>query len=155
MKQRILRRCFFGAQTGLLIFICISLIFAHLRGDGEIRMGHYLIKVYGSEVNAATALVLSAMVIGMIWSVASLCFETDWNMLMQTVVHAACCVIPSMAIAWAMYWIPRSWDGIVQYTGIFCLLYAAIWMYHFFTIKVRLKKINAELLRYTSEAEET
>jgi len=151
MRKHVFQRALIGAPTGLLIFVCISLIFAHLRGDGELQMGYYLISVYGSEINAATALVFSAMLIGMIWSAASLIFETDWNFLVQTVVHAGCCVIPSMIIAWAMYWIPRSWDGIFQYAAIFCVMYAVNWLYQFLTMKVKLQRINDELIQRNSD----
>ena len=151
MKYRTFQRALMGAPIGLVIFVSINLLLAHLRGDGELRIGYYLISVYGNEVNAATALVLGAMVIGMIWSAASVIFDTEWSLLVQTAVHAGCCVIPSMAIAWSMYWIPRSWDGIMQYAGAFCVLYVLIGLIRFLTVKSGLRRINNMLPKYQSE----
>ena len=147
MKKNLLRRSIFGAPTGLMIFVWISLLFAHLKGDGEFHVGYYLIRVYGSEVSAVTALVLSAMAMGMLWSAASLIFETDWNLLMQTVVHALCCVTPSLAIAWAMYWIPRTKDGLLQYGAIFGVIYVLVWLIHYLGMKRRIRLLTAALNR--------
>ena len=152
MKKNLLRRCLLGAPTGLMIFVGITLIMAHLGGRSELRIGYYLIRVYGSEVNAATALVLSAMVMGMIWSAASMIYETDWNLLVQTLVHGTCCVIPSLAIAWTMYWIPRSGDGIIQYAAIFALIYVIVWSVQFLSMKKRLRQINQHLKTLDREA---
>lgn len=145
MKRKILRRCLSGAPVGLTVFVFINLLFAHLRGSGQLGIGYYLIRVYGNEVNAATALTLSAMAIGMLWSAASLIFETDWNLLVQTLVHGICCVIPSLAIAWAMYWIPRSGGGIVSYALLFTLIYVVVWLGQYLSMKKRLRKINRQL----------
>lgn len=145
MKKKLLRRCLFGTSMGLTVFVLISLAFAHLRGDGELRIGYYLIRVYGNEVNAWTALVLSNMVMGMLWSAASIIFETDWGLLLQTLVHGICCVIPSMGIAWAMYWIPRSADGIIQYAAVFVVVYVIVWVVQYLSMKRRLGQINHRL----------
>ena len=151
MKKNLLRRCAFGAPMGVLIFVWISLLFAHLQGDGQLHVGYYLIRVYGSEVNVVTALVLSAMAIGMLWSAASVIFETDWNFTVQTLVHAVLCVIPSLAIAWAMCWIPRTGDGIVQYGAIFGVIYVLVWLIRYLSMKRRIRQLNAALNSGTEE----
>ena len=145
MAKNILKRCLLGAPTGLMIFTFIALFFAHLSGDGELRVGYYLVRVYGSEVNALTALVLSSMAIGMVWSAASVIFDTDWNLLAQTVFHALCCVGPSLAIAWGMFWIPHTTDGLVEYTAIFAVLYVLVWCIQYLSIRRRVRQFNAKL----------
>lgn len=145
MKKKIWKRCLFGAPVGLLIFMGIFLAQAHLRGDGEIHVGYYLIRVYGTEVNAMTAACISAMMIGMIWSGASVLYETDWNLLMQTAVHALLCVLPSMAVAWVMYWIPRNRDGIAQYAMLFGVIYVLVWLIQFLDRRKRVQQMNALL----------
>ena len=151
MAKNIFRRCLLGAPTGLMIFTFIALFFAHLSGDGELRVGYYLVRVYGSEVNALTALVLSSMAIGMVWSAASVIFDTDWNLLAQTVLHGICCVIPSVAIAWGVYWIPHTLDGLVQYVTIFVVIYVLIWIIQYLSIRRRLRQFNTKI----GELEET
>jgi len=146
MKRKVLSRCLFGAPMGVTILMAISLTAAHLRGDGKIRVGYYLIRVYGSEVNAVTAACLGSMVIGMIWSAASLIYrETDWSLLKQTLVHGAVCVLPSLVVAYMMYWMPRSMDGLLQYLGLFCLIYAVNWVGQYLRMKKRITDLNAKL----------
>ena len=145
MAKNIFRRCLLGAPTGLMIFTFIALFFAHLSGDGELRVGYYLVRVYGSEVNALTALVLSSMAIGMVWSAASAIFDTDWNLLAQTVLHGICCVIPSVSIAWCVYWIPHTMDGLVQYVAIFAVIYVLIWFFQYLSIRRRLRQFNTKI----------
>ena len=151
MAKNILKRCLLGAPTGLMIFTFIALFFAHLSGDGELRVGYYLVRVYGSEVNALTALVLSSMAIGIVWSAASVIFDTDWNLLAQTALHAICCVIPSVAIAWGVYWIPHTLDGLVQYVTIFAVIYVLIWIFQYLSIRRRLRQFNAKLPSFGEE----
>ena len=151
MAKNIFRRCLLGAPTGLMIFTFIALFFAHLSGDGELRVGYYLVRVYGSEVNALTALVLSSMAIGMVWSAASVIFDTDWNLLAQTALHGICCVIPSVAIAWGVYWIPHTLDGLVQYVTIFAVIYVLIWIFQYLSIRRRLRQFNAKLPSFDEE----
>lgn len=145
MAKNILKRCLLGAPTGLMIFTFIALFFAHLSGDGELRVGYYLVRVYGSEVNALTALVLSSMAIGMVWSAASVIFDTDRNLLAQTVLHALCCVGPSLAIAWCVYWIPHTVNGLVQYVTIFAVIYVLIWFFQYLSIRRRLRQFNTKI----------
>ena len=151
MAKNIFRRCLLGAPTGLMIFTFIALFFAHLSGDGELRVGYYLVRVYGSEVNALTALVLSSMAIGILWSAASVIFDTDWNLLAQTALHGICCVIPSVAIAWGVYWIPHTLDGLVQYVTIFAVIYVLIWIFQYLSIRRRLRQFNAKLPSFGEE----
>ena len=145
MKKKIWKRCLFGAPVGLMVFMAIFLTQAHLRGDGELRMGYYLIRVYGTEINAMTAACASAMLIGMIWSAASVLYETDWNLVMQTATHGLACVLPSMAIAWSMYWIPRNQDGIFQYAMLFGVIYILVWLIQYLDRKKRVRQMNALL----------
>ena len=145
MKKKIVHRCLFGAPTGLTVFVFISLFFAFIRGDGELRISYYLIRVYGSEVNAAAAMVLGAMVIGGIWSAASLIFESERSLLLQTITHAVCCVIPSLVIAWLLCWIPRTVVGIMQYTSLFAVIYVIVWILQYGSIRRRIRQFNAKL----------
>lgn len=151
MLKKILRRCLFGAPMGLTVFMGFMLTAAHLRGDGQLRAGYYLLQIYGTELNALTAACASAMVIGAIWSVAALIYETDWNLLIQTVVHAAACMVPSLLIARAMYWMPRNQEGLVQYVVIFGIIYAVIWVFQYLGIKRRVTLMNEKLNEGTME----
>lgn len=145
MKKKLFRRCASGAPTGLMVCVLLNLFFSYLRRDSELRIGYYLIRVYGSEVNAISAMVLGSMLIGGIWSAASLIFESERSLLLQTIAHAVCCVIPSLAIAWLLFWIPRTLDGIVQYASIFAGIYVLVWIIQYGHMRRRIRKFNAKL----------
>ena len=147
MKKKVLLYCLFGAPAGTSMYVAFTLWGSWLRGDGKyyFTSGH-LVQIYGNELNAVAVACVSAMVLGMIWASASLIYqETDWSLLKQTAVHCGICVVPSLLIAYAMHWMPRSWDGLMQYGMIFGVLYAANWTARYAAMKKRVRKMNAEL----------
>ena len=147
MKKKIMLCCLFGAPAGVTMYVLFTLWGSWLRGDGNcyFTSGH-LVQIYGNEWNAVAAACIGAMMIGMIWAVASLIYrETDWSLLGQTVVHCGVCVIPSLLIAYAMHWMPRSWDGLGQYLTVFGVLYGVNWTAQYFGMKKRVRRMNEKL----------
>ena len=152
MGKKIIKYCMFGASEGVTVYVAFTLLGSWLRGDGKY---HYtsadLIRIYGNEVNAVAAAVLTAMALGMIWAAASLIYqETDWSLLGQTAVHCAVCVIPSLVIAYVMNWMPRSLDGLGQYAVVFGVIYLLNWTIQYFGMKKRVRQMN-ETLRKLQE----
>lgn len=147
MKKKILQYCLFGAPAGVTVNVLFTLWGSWLRGDGgyHFTTGH-MVQVYGSELNAVAATCVGAMVIGMIWAAASLIYlDTDWSLLKQTVVHCAVCVVPSLLIAYAMHWMPRNWDGLIQYAVVFGVMYALNWTVQYAGMKKRVRRMNEKL----------
>ena len=147
MKKKILSYCLFGAPTGLALWVMFTILASYLRGDGEYHMSaYYLIRVYGTELNAVTAQCICAMVIGMIWSAASLIYQdTEWSLLKQTGVHFVVCTVPALAAAYLMCWMPRSLDGLAQYLLLFGGLYGLNWLCQYLGMKKRVAQMNARL----------
>lgn len=147
MKRKLMNCCLFGAPAGLTLQVMITVLLSYLRGDGMYNTASYhLLQVYGNELNAVTAQYASAMVIGMIWSAASLIYqETDWNLLMQSAVHFLVCVVPSLAIAFIMHWMTPTLDGFLGYLGIFLTIYLANWLARYLSVKKRIAQMNARL----------
>lgn len=150
MKKKMLNRCLFGAPTGLTVWFLFLLFAAYLRGGELILVSGHLVFVYGSELNAVTAEVAGAMLIGMIWASASLIFtDTDWSLLKQTLVHYGVCTVPSLLIVYILQCMPRNLDGLVQYLWLFGVIYALNWVIQYLCTKRRLKQINAKLKEQT------
>ena len=146
MAKKIFNRCLFGAPAGVTMWFLFLLWAAFLREGDVILVSGHSVFVYGSERNAVAAAVASAMLIGMIWSCASLIYqETDWSLLKQTAVNFLVCTIPSLAIAYGMQWMPHSLDGLGQYVRMFAGIYVVIWAVQYFSTRKRLKQINAKL----------
>lgn len=147
MRKKIANRCFFGAPAGVMLQVLVTLWGSYMRGDGRYGFvsGH-LILVYGTELNAVTAQYIGAMLVGMIWSAASLIYqEMEGSLLKQTVVHGMVCIVPSLLIAYAMQWMPHSLNGLVQYLTLFGGIYVLIWMVQYAGMKKRIRQINTQL----------
>ena len=147
MRRKILNCCLFGAPAGLTLQVMLTVLLSYLRGDGAYnRVSYYLLQIYGNELNAMTAQYLSAMVIGMIWSTASLIYrETDWSLLKQMVIHFLVCVTPSLVIAYIMRWMIPTLDGFLGHLGWFLAIYLAIWAVQYNRVKKRIVQMNAKL----------
>lgn len=147
MRKKIFGCCIFGAPAGLTLQIMITILISYLRGDGAYGAVSYdLLRIYGNELNAVTAQCLSAMVIGMIWSSASLIYqETDWSLLKQSAVHFLVCVVPSLVIAFMMHWMTPTLDGFLGYLGIFLTIYLINWLARYLSVKKRIAQMNAKL----------
>lgn len=147
MKRKILNCCIFGALFGLALQVLVTVLLSYLRGDGTYnRVSYHLLQIYGNELNAVTAQYLSAMVIGMIWSAASLIYrETDWSLLKQMVIHFLLCVTPSLMIAYIMGWMTPTLDGFLGHLGWFLVIYLVVWTAQYNRVKKRIAQMNALL----------
>ena len=143
--KKVMKQALLGAPVGAMIYVLFLLLVSNLRGDGELHVGYYLIRIYGTELNALTAACISAMVLGMIWSAASLIFQKDWSLLKQTVFHYLVCTVPSLLIVYEMGFMPRNPDSYMQYLGLFGIIYLAIWTVRFFAMKKRVRQMNLML----------
>lgn len=153
MKKKILSRTIFGAIAGLAMWTVFTVFAAYLRGDWEFpRIAYYQLRIYGNELNAAAAQCVCAMLIGMLWTTASLIYrETDWSLLKQTVVHCLVCTLPALGIAWLMHMIPRGTDGPMQYLRLFGVIYALVWIIQYGSMRKHVKQFNARLLELKEE----
>ncbi|MBQ7801701.1 MAG: DUF3021 domain-containing protein [Oscillospiraceae bacterium] len=147
MKKKILKHSLFGILLGLALWAGFILWAFWLRGDGQLRfVSGQLMVLYGSERNAVTAECAGAVLIGLLWSNAALIWrETDWSLLKQTAVHYLVCVVPSLLIACAMGFMPRSLDGLGQYLLLFGVLYGLNWIIQYSALKARVRKMNQRL----------
>ena len=147
MKQKILRRTGFGAILGLALWGAFTLLAAYLRGTWQFpAVSYHLVRTYGSELGAVTAQCVGAMLLGVLWCNAALIFrETDWNLLVQTLAHMAACMVPAMAIVWAMRFMPHSLDGLMQYLRLFGAVYALNWAVQYLRLRKGVNQINTRL----------
>ena len=106
MKKQIFLRsllgAFVGCFIGVVIIVCISLAIGG--GDMHVATPALLAQV-GSEVGAFSLQMAAAMLIGAIWSGASVIWEVErWSLLRQTLTHFLLCSVVCLPIAWAMGW---------------------------------------------------
>ena len=147
MKRKIMSRTFLGALLGLSLWTVFTILAAWLRGQWQFpAVSGHLVMAYGSELAAVTAQCVGAMLCGILWCNAALIFqEKDWSFPVQTGVHILACMIPAMAIAWFMHFMPHSLDGLVQYLRLFGLIYILNWAVQYFRLRQAVKQINGRL----------
>ena len=95
MKKQVFLRsllgAFVGCFIGVVIIICISLAIGG--GDMHVATPALLAQV-GSEVGAFSLQMAAAMLIGAIWSGASVIWEVErWSLLRQTLTHFLLCSV--------------------------------------------------------------
>ena len=137
MKKQVFLRsllgAFVGCFIGVVIIVCISLAIGG--GDMHVATPALLAQV-GSEVGAFSLQMAAAMLIGAIWSGASVIWEVErWSLLRQTLTHFLLCSVVCLPIAWAMDW----------YLFGFVAMYAGIWLINYLQIRRRVQEINERL----------
>ena len=147
MKRKLWKQTGFGAILGLALWVAFTVLAAWLRGQWSFpAVSGHLVLLYGSELGAVTAQCTGAVLCGILWCNASLIFrETDWNLLKQTAVHILVCMIPALAVVWAMGFMPSSLDGLMQYLRLFGVIYGVNWLVSYLKLREGVKQINARL----------
>ncbi len=153
MKKKIACYTLFGAPMGLTISVLMTFLGSLLRGDGRWHFtSAQLIVRFGSELNAVAAQCLGAMVLGAIWANATMIYyDTDWSLLKQTLVHCLACIVPSLAIAFWLDWLPRNWDGLGQWLIMFGSIYMLNWILQYRSVKKKIDRMNERLKELPKE----
>ena len=143
MKKQVFLRsllgAFVGCFIGVVIIVCISLAIGG--GDMHVATPALLAQV-GSEVGAFSLQMAAAMLIGAIWSGASVIWEVErWSLLRQTLTHFLLCSVVCLPIAWAMDWMA---DQPGWYLFGFVAMYAGIWLINYLQIRRRVREILRE-----------
>lgn len=147
MKKKILFRSLIGAPIGLTISMIVTIIVSLCTGHGDYYPApHELTELCKSPVVAVIVQTLCSFLYGAAFGGASVIWETeDWSLLKQTVIHFTVISLSSFPIAFFMYWIPHSVVGAVVYVAIFIAIYMGIWAGKYFSVKAKIKKLNAKL----------
>lgn len=157
MKRKMINRTIFGALLGLSLWAAFTILTSWLRGQWQFpAVSGHLVMVYGSELAAVTAQCAGAMLCGILWCNAALIFqEKDWSIPMQTGVHILVCMVPAVAIAWFLNFMPHNRNGLMQYLRLFGVIYLINWAAQYLHLRKEIKKINMCLNRTMEETEMT
>lgn len=147
MKKKIIMRSILGFPLGIalgyVITICISLVWAQ---------GYYspcvpeLILAVGNEINAVVLQALLCGVLGAGFGGCSVIWEIEhWSLVKQTGLYFLIVSVIMMPTAYVLYWMEHSVKGVLQYFGIFLLIFAGIWLSQFMIGKHNVRKMNENL----------
>lgn len=152
MKKKVITRCLIGAPLGLALSTLITIIISTTVGDGQYyAVVPELINDFGSELNAVWIQTILSMIYGAAFAGASVIWEKeDWSLLFQTVLHLLICSTATFPIAYTTRWMSHDLKGIILYFGIFFVAYAFIWMSQYFSIKKRIRQMDAKIKEQNS-----
>lgn len=147
LKRELLRRCLIGAPAGLAIGTAITIILSFFIGDGRY---HAVVPAFaaecGCELNAVVIQALCSLLYGAALSGASVIWQVErWSILRQTVTHLLVCSAAMFPTAYCLYWMERSMAGVLQYVGVFLIIYLAIWLSMYLSYRRRIRQINDRL----------
>ena len=147
MKKKIIMRALLGAPIGLAISTIISSAISYARGGGSYRaIVPELAADCGSELSAVTLQALCSLLYGAAFAGASVIWEREeWSLTKMTLTHLLVCSLATFPIAYCMYWMEHSVSGVLLYFGVFLMIYAAIWLGQYSSIKRKLDAINRKM----------
>lgn len=147
MKKKLIVRSLMGVPIGMAIGMVITLVISFCMRDGRFYYVPPALTVdWGSEVNAALVQVIGSGLYGAISCMSSIVWEIErWSLLKITVVHFVWLTVPTICIAYLLYWMPHHWLGIVGYLGMFVVIYAGIWCSIYFPLKRKVRKIREKI----------
>lgn len=132
-----------GVTIGYAITIVISLIFAD---------GYYspavpsMIDMCGSEINAVLLQFVLCGLMGFIFAAGSVVWESEkLSLLAQTAINFVIVTGTLLPIAYICHWMEHSIIGVLQYIGIFAVIYVAIWISQYISYKIGIRQINQKI----------
>ncbi len=147
MKKKILFRSLVGAPVGATISLLITIIISLCSEGGEyFPAAQGLIDLCGSEITAVIVQFLCSMLIGAVYSGASVIWEIEkWSLTKQTLLHFAVFVMTFAPVSYLLFWMPHNLYGALGYAAVFLFMYLLIWVSIYFPIKAKIKKMNKHL----------
>ncbi|GMR63633.1 MULTISPECIES: DUF3021 domain-containing protein [Bacillus] len=98
------------------------------------------------ETKTLIAYLVTANIIGLIFSFASFIFEKEeWSILKQTSIHFIVLLGTFLPTAILIGWVPNRFSPILVCIGIFIVIYFMIWFIMTLYWKRKIKKINHQL----------
>ncbi len=146
MGNKIIKRCLIGMPIGLAISTVITIVISVFIGDGAYyAVVPELSAECGSEIRAVVLQALCSLLYGAAFAGASVIWETEWSLTKMTAVHLLICSAATFPIAWLMYWMDHTLSGVLQYFGIFLVIYILIWISQYFSIKRKIAEMNSRI----------
>lgn len=132
-----------GVTISLLITICISWTV----GDGRFYFIHpLLVESVGSELGAAALQFFLSGLMGAAFAAGSTVFLVErWSLAKQVALHFVILVGTMLPVAYICYWMEHTLGGVLYYIGLFVVIYLAIWLIQYATIRKKINKINTKL----------
>lgn len=155
MKKKILTRSLWGAPIGVVVSLIVTIVISLATGHGEYYPApHELIDLCGSEVTAVIVQCVCSLAVGAIGGGSSVIWDTErWSLTKQTLVHFSVLVVLFVPLSYLLNWMPHHIYGALGYCAAFVAVYICIWLTVFFSMRSKIKKMNAHLSRMSADDE--
>lgn len=157
MKKKLLLRCLIGAPVGVTISLIITVIISLCMGGGDYyAAAPELVTLCGNKITAVIVQLVCSLFIGALAGGSSVIWEIEkLNLLKQTLLHFAVLSVFSFPIAYVLSWIPHNVYGALGYVAAFISVYLIMWCSIYFSIKMKIKKMNKQLQDMNADGGET
>lgn len=145
MKKQLIARGLLGFPIGIAIGYVITIIVSAVIGGGHYAsVTPQLAARMGSELNAVALQALLCGAMGSGLAAASLIWDVEgWSIAKQTGLYFAVSSLLILLPAYFANWMQRTLAGFLSYFGIFALIFLIVWIAQYFSLKVRIKALNA------------
>ena len=100
----------------------------------------------GNEINAVLLQAVLCGILGAGFGACSVIWQIEsWGILKQTGIYFSIISVMMLPIAYVSYWMEHSLKGILSYSGIFVLIFAAVWIVQYAAAKHNVRKMNETL----------
>ncbi len=147
MKKNIMQRGAFGILTGIAIGYLITIIISAIWGKGYYApCVPELTEMMGNEIRAVILQTVLCALLGLVCGSGSVIWDVEeWSIARQTGTYFLLVLAAMMPIGYALQWMEHSLSGIIQYCGIFILIFAVVWIWQYFSVLRKIKAINKKL----------
>ncbi len=151
MRKKIIMRGVMGFPLGVTIGYFITIFLSLIFGEGYYSpCVPALIEAVGNESRAVLVQALLCGLLGVGCGASSVIWEIEsWGIVKQTGIYFAILSGIMLPVAYFSYWMAHSVAGVLQYFGIFFLIFCVIWVIQFAVWKRELRRINAQLKQET------
>lgn len=136
-----------GITYGVTVGMILSLIFSYLAGSSSYYPSiPAFVAEFNNNLTATLISVLLWMVIGLFSAYSSIIFELEnISLLIKTVIHF--CLVYAIVLAVGIYLKWFTTNGFILVTISFVVVYTAIWVITWLTIKNDIKRINKQITK--------
>lgn len=136
-----------GITYGVTVGMILSLIFSYLAGSSSYYPSpSAFVAEFNNNLTATLISVLLWMVVGLFSAYSSIIFELEnISLLIKTVIHF--CLVYAIVLAVGIYLKWFTTNGFILVTISFVVVYTAIWVITWLTIKNDIKRINKQITK--------
>lgn len=145
--RKILSRCALGMVIGVFVNYLVAVSISLIVGDGYFYpCAEDFASQFNTEIAAVAVQFILAAIMGAGIGAGTLVWETERSIVWQTAVYFIIISLTMLPIAYACHWMQHSVSGVLGYIGIFLIVFIFWWAVQYTIYKIKLKKINSNLM---------